>query len=36
MRTGEQKVARAYVIYRDQRATARKQALKSSPYLTNH
>ena len=26
MRTGEQKVARAYVIYRDQRADARKQA----------
>ncbi|HQV24430.1 MAG TPA: ribonucleoside-diphosphate reductase subunit alpha [Acinetobacter sp.] len=26
MRTGEQKVARAYVIYRDQRATARHQA----------
>ena len=25
MRTGEQKVARAYVIYRDQRATARQQ-----------
>ena len=26
MRTGEQKVARAYVIYREQRATARQQA----------
>ena len=26
MRTGEQKVARAYVIYRDQRATAREQS----------
>jgi ribonucleoside-diphosphate reductase alpha chain len=25
MRTGEQKVARAYVIYREQRATARQQ-----------
>lgn len=26
MRTGEQKVARAYVIYREQRSEARKQA----------
>src|SRR5574343_1430230 len=26
MRTGEQKVARAYVIYREQRSTARQQA----------
>ncbi len=36
MRTGEQKVARSYVIYREQRAEARKQTgANHHPTLSN-